>query len=104
MTEMTIGFTPTFTWTLPARIDLTQAQNVYFTITQGAVSVTKTGEDVEVIDAHTAEVSLTQEDTLKFRKGEGEMQLNWTYPNSARTGTAKDGVIIYDNLLKRVLD
>ena len=46
------GTTPTFVLTLPDTVDLTEAQNVYVTFSQGSQnSITKSG-DALVVSAH----------------------------------------------------
>ena len=66
---MIIGTTPTFTLkvTDDESLDFTSVENIYFTIKQGSVSYTKTGEDITIIDEHTISVTFTQEETLSFR-------------------------------------
>lgn len=104
MAKFSIGTTPTFTLTLPQTVDLTEAENIYFTVTQGAASVTKTGEDVTLDDAHTVSVYMAQDETFKFRAGTVNVQLNWTYSDGSRACTNIVSVEVGDNLLKRVIE
>lgn len=85
------GTTPTFTITIkdPGELDLTRAENVYFTVEQDRVSVTKTGDDLEVLTA-AVKCWLTQEEALRFAEGKAEAQLNWTAVN-ATDGTLRRG-------------
>ena len=70
------GTTPTFTLTFPETIDLTTANLVYVTFTSGTNSVTKTGDDLIVLE-HQIDVYLSQQDTLMFHEGVVEIQANW---------------------------
>ena len=76
------GTTPTFSITIrdPGGLDLTRAANVYVTIEQGRVQITKTGEDLEVSPA-SVQCRLTQEEALSFAEGKADIQLNWTAAN-----------------------
>ena len=61
-------------------MDLTQATNVYVTISQCKNVITKTGDDINV-SAHSVECWLTQEESLSLRDGQNaDIQMNWTYP------------------------
>lgn len=76
------GTTPTFTLKLKedSNIDLSEARNVYFTVSQGAKAITKTGDDIEISDGRTVLVFLNQEESLSLVEGQKtEVQLNWTY-------------------------
>lgn len=94
--------TPTFVLTLPQTVDLSQAANVYFTVTQGANILTKTGADL-TIDENVVSVFLSQEETLAFSVGSIELQLNWTYQNGERACTNVKTVSVDKNLLKKVV-
>lgn len=52
---MIIGTTPTFTLTIPDKegLNLSSAEEIYFTIRQGSIKITKTGEEVTIINEHT---------------------------------------------------
>ena len=58
------GTTPTFTLKLknkdgtPSEIDLNEANNIYFTISQNGRSIIKTGTDIEIEDGNTVLVFL----------------------------------------------
>ena len=99
--------TPTFILTPKDKqgqaIDLSEAQNVYFSLKQGPFSLKKTGSALE-ISGSTVSVYLTQAETVPIREGQCEIQLNWTYPNGARAGTVKKIVAVSDNLLKEVVE
>ena len=66
---MIIGTTPTFTLkvTDDETLDFTSVEKIYFTIKQGSITYTKTGEDIIIVDEHTISVTFTQEETLAFR-------------------------------------
>lgn len=87
------GTTPTFILKLknkdgtPSSIDLSEANNVYFTIAQGGKTITKTSEDID-IDGNTVYVFLDQKESLSLKEGiKTEIQLNWTYDDA--TGVTK---------------
>lgn len=95
--------TPTFVLTLPETVDLTQAQNLYFTMKQGCVTVQKETADLTV-DGQTVSVYLTQSETLQFGVGNASLQLNWTYPDGSRACTNIVTIIVDPNLLKDVVE
>ena len=94
--------TPTFVLTLPQTVDLSQAANVYFTVSQGMKVLTKTGDSL-TIDGNVVSVFLSQAETLAFAVGTLELQLNWTYPNGERACTKVKTVEVDMNLLKKVV-
>ena len=74
------GTTPTFTFTIKNKnVDLTQAQTIIVSLTQGCREIEKTGEDLTVTE-HAIEVWLTQKESLSLSEGSScEVQINWTY-------------------------
>ena len=97
------GTTPTFTLRInDPSVDFTEAENVYASFSQGKVSITKTGEDLDIY-AQKIDVYLSQEETLKFSTGEIRIQLNWTYNNAARAATRIASVVVGENLIGKVL-
>ncbi len=106
---MIIGTTPTFTLKLKrtSNVDLTQANNVYATLKQGSILLTKTGQDINIVDAKTIQVSLTQEESLSFVIDKSiELQVNWTYNDAntvKRAATKVATVNLEKQLLKQVL-
>lgn len=59
-------------------VDLSEATNVYVTIAQGSTSQTFTDERVEIAaSGYELTVGLTQEESLQFRRGNAEVQVNW---------------------------
>ena len=54
MIILIIGTTPTFNLKISGKeeLDLTEAENIYFTIRQGSIKMTKSNEDITVIDEH----------------------------------------------------
>jgi len=100
---ITQGTTPTFTFTGPDDLDLTQAENVYVSFED---LFTKSGEDVEVTE-HSVAVFLTQEETLLFEQRQVRAQINWTYHQGDkvfRAASNKIRVNVDENLLKKVVD
>ena len=95
--------TPTFILTLPNTVDLSLANNVYFSLKQGANSIMKTG-DALVIDGRTVSVYLSQEETLPFFGGMARLQLNWTYSDGSRACSKIATVYVGENLLKEVVE
>ena len=71
------GTTPTLvlTFTDP-NLDLTTASNVYVTLKNGTVKITKTGDALEV-EPKKISVFLSQTETLGFPEGAAEVQANW---------------------------
>lgn len=94
--------TPTFTLTLPQGLDLSGIVNMYFTLKQNAVTITKTGDAV-TIDENKVYVLLNQEDTVKLFEGCCSIQLNWTYPGGLRGCTVEKIIPVEENLLKKVV-
>lgn len=95
--------TPTFVLTLPETVDLSQAENIYFTLKQGSVALMKTGDDL-ILDGQTVSVYLTQAETLGLSVGQARLQLNWTYANGERACTNIAHVAVTENLLKEVVE
>ena len=97
------GTTPTFILTLPDTVDLTEAQNVYVTFSQGSQnSLTKSGNDIAV-SAHQVDVYMTQKDTLRFRNGTVLIQMNWTFSGGERAATNVVSLDWDENLLQSVV-
>lgn len=94
--------TPTFVLTLPNDVDPSDFANIYFTLRQKNVLIEKTGTDL-TIDGQTVSVYLSQAETLKLISGSAQIQLNWTYPNSARACSNIVSVQVTENLLKEVV-
>ena len=101
--------TPTFTFTIRSEtLDLSEANNIYFTLTQGGRTITKTGEDLEVTGQRTVSVWLTQEESLSLVEGSMKVQFNWTYSdingNVRRAATQRITIQIDEQLLKEVIE
>ena len=94
--------TPTFkhTFTEP-ELDLTQATNVYVTYRQGSKALTKTGEDIEV-EPKAVTVFLSQKETLIFKAGIVQAQVNWT-SGDRRAASKIKGIELEENLLDKVV-
>lgn len=98
-----VGTTPTFILSLPDTVDMTLANAVYFTLRQRSVTITKSGDAVEVVDGQTIHVFLDQRETLRLVPGAADIQLNWTYADGQRADTNIVTINIGDNLLKAVI-
>lgn len=105
---MISGTTPTLTCRLSdSTINLEEADDVFFTITQGSTSITKTGENLEV-SGNSVAVWLTQEDTFKMRPGyDAKIQLNWIYRDGdgiKRMASKVKQITVDEQLLMRVIE
>lgn len=98
------GTTPTFRLTVNDNtVDLTDAVNVYATFKQGCgISLTKTGSDV-VVEDRTVSVYLAQKETLLFREGPCDIQLNWTYEDGRRACSNIIRIDVGENLIGKVI-
>ena len=101
------GTTPTFTLTVgDSELDLSQASNVYVTVTQGNKRVTKTGSAL-TISGNVVSCYLSQTETLAFKAGQAaEIQVNWIYTEGSatkRAATDPKQIIVGFQLLPEVL-
>ena len=94
--------TPTFILTLPSDVDLSIANDVWFTMRQGCTCIQKHGEELD-ISANVVSVYLTQNDTLKLTKGNAYLQLNWVYDGGDRACSQIKSIPVTENLLKEVI-
>ena len=105
---MIIGTTPTFTLKLKRSydIDLTTS-TVYVTLKQGQTTITKSGQQVTVVDGKTVQFTLTEAESLSLTLDKSvEVQLNWTYTSNGVTKRAATKIIKLDlerQLLKQEL-
>ena len=84
------GTTPTHTFTLPPEIRSADFENIYITYSQnGEVVLEKTGSELNVSDAGI-QLTLSQEDTLKFKSGQVKIQLR---------ARLKDGQAVASNII-----
>lgn len=98
------GTTPTFKLQInDETVDLTQAENVYASFKQQNTLLTKTGDDITVT-ANEVDVYFTQAESLKFLRGEIQVQLNWTYAAGERACSNIIKVAIGENLVPEVLE
>ena len=95
--------TPTFILTLPNDVDLSIANDVWFTMRQGCTRIQKHGDDLE-IDGNIVSVYLNQSDTVHVTKGTVDLQLNWTYDNGRRACSEIKTISVSENLLKEVIE
>ena len=103
---MIIGTTPTFTLKLKRTCDvnLNLVNNIYVTLKQGSIALTKTGSDLIIVDSKTIRFSLTQAESLSFVIDKTvELQVNWTYENNKRAASKVIPVILEKQLLKQEL-
>lgn len=97
---MVRGTTPTFILTLQDA-DLTNT-NVYVTFKQDELLLTKSGSDLS-IEQNVVSVYLSQEETLKFQRGNLYIQVNWTFDNGKRACSEVALVKVDNNLFNGVL-
>ena len=95
--------TPTFVLSLPETVDLSEAENVYFTIRQNQTLITKSGENITV-DGQTVYVHLSQAETVRFMNGVAKIQLNWVYADGKRACSNIVNVKVLPNLVMEVLE
>ena len=96
--------TPTFRHVFSeASLDLTTAHHVYVTYRQGSRALTKTGADIEV-EPKQVTVFLSQKETLMFRAGIVEAQINWTTAGGKRAASKIKGIELEENLLDKVVE
>lgn len=95
--------TPTFILTLPDTVDLSEVSHLYFTIEQNKTIVKKQDKDLTV-NGQTVQVFLSQQETLRFKNGTANIQLNWTYENGSRGCSNIVPVHVDENLLKEVVE
>jgi hypothetical protein len=108
--KMIQGTTPTFELTINGdSVDLTKANAVVVTITQGCNEISLTGEDLEITDRNAISCYLPQATSLTLvGDATARIQVNWTYPDpnggeDRRAATTIQTIQIGDNLLKQVI-
>lgn len=97
---MVKGTTPTFILTLQDA-DLTDS-TVYVTFKQDELLLTKSGSDL-TIEQNVVNVFLSQEETLKFQRGNLYIQVNWTFDHGKRACSEVALVKVDNNLFNGVL-
>lgn len=98
------GVTPTYTFTAPEQLDMTQATMIWVTFSttpEEREILTKYGDEL-TITAHSVSVYLSQEETLRFPDGDIKAQLNWIYEQDGKTkrATSNKFIIRAENNLK----
>lgn len=83
-------------------LDLTAAENVYVTFSSGIVTLTKTGDDLQIAEKQIG-VSLTQAETGRFGSVV-EVQANWTATGGMRYQSDIKQLPVDRNLLERVVE
>lgn len=99
------GTTPTFVCTLPqnSTVDLTEAEHVYFTLSQGSAVIDKSDTNLTIL-AKSVEATLTQAESLRFSfYSDAKIQLNWTYSDGSRGCTKIKTINVGENLHKAVI-
>ena len=106
ITEIIQGSTQTLELSLPASIDLTNA-NIYFSISQFMRTVLEkrnTDGGPISVDGNTVTVNLSQIDTLQLQEGEAKAMLNIVYNDGAtRIPTYEAPITVIANQITRVL-
>lgn len=97
--------TPTLKLSLPESVDLSEAVNVYVTLSDKKNNeiLTKSGADVS-IDDNVISVDYSQEETKTF-PDEVQAQVNWIYNDGGlikRDATTIVKIRVYKNLLNEV--
>lgn len=95
--------TPTFVLTFPGSVDPGDMENVYFSLVQNTVNITKTSPDI-TISGQSVHVTLSQVDTVRLVPGAAKIQLNWTYPNGSRACSQIVQITVTENLLEEVVE
>lgn len=97
--------TPTISRTLEG-VDLT-GKEVYATIEQGSVKITKSGEDLNVSVEEgntTVEFTLTQEESAMFAPSHpAQLQINWIDEEGVRDASSITSIKVFRNLLNEVI-
>lgn len=97
------ALTTTFTSTFPIKsVDISLVHSINFTIKQGATTIVKEGNSINV-DGQTISTVLSQEESLRITKGIVKVQWNWLYANGARGGSKQKTFEVEDNLYKEVM-
>lgn len=102
------GTTPDYTLVLNG-YDLT-GKRAYVTVSQGAVVITKTNEDINIIVDQSGdtvcsmiEFSLTQQETLSLNVGIASVQVKMINESGHVDGTRDGNIRVDKALLKRVI-
>ena len=88
---MIIGTTPTLTFKLKknSNVNFYAVNNIYITLQQGSLTITKTGQQIEIVDTKTISITFTQAESLQFTLDKDiNVQLNWTYNENGTTKRA----------------
>lgn len=101
------GTTPSLTLTISGTgVNLSSANNVYVTLSNGLHTITKTGSDL-AISATQVICYLTQAESLTFSEGRDVLvQVNWTYTDGGatkRAATITQAIEVTKQLLPEVI-
>lgn len=103
---MIIGTTPIFTLKLKNNcdVDLTSVSKVYVTLKQGNTLLTKSGNQITIVDDKTIKFGITQAESLSFGIDKSvELQLNWVFTDSNNTLQRAATKVTTFNLEKQLL-
>lgn len=102
------GTTPTIHMNITngGDLDLTEAEELYVTIRQGNIVITKRDE-LEIV-AQGVGFSFTQRESLRLKEGPADVQINWIYKDAAdgktrRAATRIKQIEISRQLLEEVI-
>ena len=101
ITIFDIGTTPTLTMTVPDGVNLSLYDKILFTLQQGSIKLERADGTVVEDTAYT--VKLTQAETLLFKRGTAQLQLNMM-AGADRFDTAIATVFIGPNLHESIIE
>ena len=101
------GTTPTYIFTFPEDVDISQADEIYVSIgdLNGEEILRLTGNDLDVVD-NTVQIYLDQAQTLALPSGRARCQLNWIYQDGAKLKRACSQIMtisVRENMIGEVL-
>lgn len=99
------GTTPTLILTVDGEVDLTEAKNLYVTISQYGNELTRSSSDGCLeIDSGSVSVYLTQKETLSFSAGWAKVQIRGIYEDGTAFATDIASVQVDPVLLEGVIE
>lgn len=104
MVEIVRGTTPTLVFTLPDTVSTDDMAAIALDIVQKEKRLTRSDVSDFVLTEHGIQITLTQEETLKFYAGKAAMMLNWLYTNGARAASTDIDVTFLRNLHSEVME
>ena len=97
--------TPTITLVVEG-VEL-NSEDIYVTLKQGALEMTKSGDDLDIsVDEDTTiQFSLSQEESAEFKENLSvAVQVNWIASNGTRAATSIQNISVFKNLLDEVIE